>query len=66
MTRPFHEYFIATSHNTYLIEDLKGPASVDGYICALKRAARFIERTLNNSTCMVTKWFCSGCVVIKW
>lgn len=41
----FSDYFIAASYNTYLVEDqLKGPSSVDGYISALKRSCRFIER----------------------
>lgn len=45
MDRPFNEYFIAASNNTYLVEDqLKGPSSVDGYISALKRDCRFLER----------------------
>ena len=44
MDHPFSHYFIATSHNTYLVEDqIKGPSSVDGYIAALKRCSRFIE-----------------------
>jgi hypothetical protein len=38
MCRPFSHYFIATSFNTYLVEDqLKGPSSLDGYTSALKR-----------------------------
>lgn len=44
MDRPFSEYFIATSYNTYLVEDqTSGPASIDGYITALKRNCRFID-----------------------
>uniref|UniRef100_A0A7E4VQ00 Phosphoinositide phospholipase C n=1 Tax=Panagrellus redivivus TaxID=6233 RepID=A0A7E4VQ00_PANRE len=44
MDHHFSKYFIATSHNTYLVEDqIKGPSSVDGYISALKRSCRFIE-----------------------
>jgi hypothetical protein len=44
MTQPFNHYYIATSHNTYLVEDqTKGPSSLDGYISALKRNCRFIE-----------------------
>uniref|UniRef100_A0A0N4ZEL7 Phosphoinositide phospholipase C n=1 Tax=Parastrongyloides trichosuri TaxID=131310 RepID=A0A0N4ZEL7_PARTI len=47
MDHPFNHYFIATSHNTYMVEDqIKGPSSVDGYISALKRACRFIELDL--------------------
>ncbi|KAI1731874.1 phosphatidylinositol-specific phospholipase c, X domain-containing protein [Ditylenchus destructor] len=44
MDQPFHRYFIASSYNTYLVEDqLKGPSSVDGYISSLKRNCRFAE-----------------------
>ncbi|KAI6235589.1 Phosphoinositide phospholipase C [Aphelenchoides besseyi] len=44
MDRPFNEYFIAASYNTYLVEDqTNGPCSIDGYITALKRNCRFIE-----------------------
>ncbi|VDM37165.1 unnamed protein product [Toxocara canis] len=44
MDHPFAHYFIAASHNTYLVEDqLKGPSSSDGYLSALKRNCRFIE-----------------------
>ncbi|CEF67572.1 C2 domain and Phospholipase C, phosphatidylinositol-specific, X domain and Phosphoinositide phospholipase C family and Phospholipase C, phosphatidylinositol-specific, Y domain and EF-hand domain pair and Pleckstrin homology-like domain and Phospholipase C, phosphoinositol-specific, EF-hand-like domain and PLC-like phosphodiesterase, TIM beta/alpha-barrel domain-containing protein [Strongyloides ratti] len=47
MDHPFNHYFIAASHNTYMVEDqLKGPSSVDGYISALKRGCRFIELDL--------------------
>lgn len=44
MKAPFAHYFIAASHNTYLVEDqLHGPSSTDGYLSALKRNCRFIE-----------------------
>lgn len=44
MNQPFSNYFIATSHNTYLVEDqLKGPSSCEGYVAALRRNCRFIE-----------------------
>lgn len=44
MGRHFSHYFIATSFNTYLVEDqLKGPSSLDGYTSALKRNCRYIE-----------------------
>uniref|UniRef100_A0A915ECC4 Phosphoinositide phospholipase C n=1 Tax=Ditylenchus dipsaci TaxID=166011 RepID=A0A915ECC4_9BILA len=47
MDQPMSRYFIATSYNTYLVEDqLKGPSSVDGYISTLKRNCRFIELDL--------------------
>ena len=38
MEKPFSNYFISTSFNTYLVEDqLRGPSSLDGYTSALKR-----------------------------
>ncbi|KAJ3294649.1 1-phosphatidylinositol 4,5-bisphosphate phosphodiesterase delta-4 [Borealophlyctis nickersoniae] len=41
MTRPLTEYFIAASHNTYLLENqLTGESSVEGYIRALQRGCR--------------------------
>uniref|UniRef100_A0A914Z205 Phosphoinositide phospholipase C n=1 Tax=Panagrolaimus superbus TaxID=310955 RepID=A0A914Z205_9BILA len=44
MDHPLSHYFIASSFNTYLVEDqIKGPSSVDGFISALKRCCRFIE-----------------------
>ncbi|XP_041365135.1 inactive phospholipase C-like protein 2 isoform X2 [Gigantopelta aegis] len=44
MTQPLNHYFIASSHNTYLLEDqLKGPSSVDGYISALRKGCRCVE-----------------------
>ncbi|CAD5213613.1 unnamed protein product [Bursaphelenchus okinawaensis] len=47
MSRPFNEYYIAASYNTYLVEDqTQGPCSVDGYITALKRNCRFVEMNL--------------------
>jgi len=58
MTMPFAHYFVASSHRTYLIEDqAEGPSSVDGYICALRRACRLIEREC--PTAMDTwQWTC--------
>ncbi|OQV20118.1 Inactive phospholipase C-like protein 2 [Hypsibius exemplaris] len=44
MTQPLAHYFIASSHNTYLVEDqLKGPSSIEGYIQALINGCRFLE-----------------------
>uniref|UniRef100_A0A915PW44 Phosphoinositide phospholipase C n=1 Tax=Setaria digitata TaxID=48799 RepID=A0A915PW44_9BILA len=44
MNEPFSNYFIASSHNTSLIEDqLKEPADCAGYVAALRRNCRFIE-----------------------
>uniref|UniRef100_A0A914LR22 Phosphoinositide phospholipase C n=1 Tax=Meloidogyne incognita TaxID=6306 RepID=A0A914LR22_MELIC len=44
MEKPFTNYFISTSFNTYLVEDqLRGPSSLDGYTSALKRNCRCIE-----------------------
>ncbi|CAI9533397.1 unnamed protein product [Staurois parvus] len=44
MTQPLCNYFISSSHNTYLMEDqLRGQSSVEGYIRALKRGCRCVE-----------------------
>ncbi|XP_018494709.1 1-phosphatidylinositol 4,5-bisphosphate phosphodiesterase delta-4 [Galendromus occidentalis] len=44
MTRPLNEYFIASSHNTYLLNhQLVGASSVEGYIKAMKRGCRCLE-----------------------
>uniref|UniRef100_A0AC35TUI7 Phosphoinositide phospholipase C n=1 Tax=Rhabditophanes sp. KR3021 TaxID=114890 RepID=A0AC35TUI7_9BILA len=50
MDHPFKNYFIASSFNTYMVEDqVKGPSSVDGYISALKRSCRVIDLDLWDS-----------------
>uniref|UniRef100_H3DAI2 Phosphoinositide phospholipase C n=1 Tax=Tetraodon nigroviridis TaxID=99883 RepID=H3DAI2_TETNG len=42
--QPLCHYFIASSHNTYLMEDqLRGHSSVEGYIRALSRGCRCVE-----------------------
>ncbi|XP_074595068.1 inactive phospholipase C-like protein 1 [Brevipalpus obovatus] len=44
MNQPLSHYFIATSHNTYLLEDqLKGPSSPEGYERALLQGARCVK-----------------------
>uniref|UniRef100_A0A0K0DG65 Phosphoinositide phospholipase C n=1 Tax=Angiostrongylus cantonensis TaxID=6313 RepID=A0A0K0DG65_ANGCA len=40
---PFSKYFIASSHKTYLVDDRRGPVSVDGLSSALERNCRLIE-----------------------
>ncbi|KAM6900644.1 1-phosphatidylinositol 4,5-bisphosphate phosphodiesterase delta-1a [Xenentodon cancila] len=44
MSQPLNQYFISSSHNTYLMEDqLKGPSSTEAYIKALMKSCRCVE-----------------------
>ncbi|XP_048191002.1 1-phosphatidylinositol 4,5-bisphosphate phosphodiesterase zeta-1 [Perognathus longimembris pacificus] len=44
MTQPLNDYFISSSHNTYLISDqLVGPSDLWGYVSALVKGCRCLE-----------------------
>ncbi|KAF4506746.1 hypothetical protein G6O67_006799 [Ophiocordyceps sinensis] len=44
LDRPMNEYFISSSHNTYLLgRQVAGQSSVEGYIAALARGCRCVE-----------------------
>ncbi|XP_051010589.1 1-phosphatidylinositol 4,5-bisphosphate phosphodiesterase zeta-1 [Acomys russatus] len=44
MNQPLNDYFISSSHNTYLVSDqLMGPSDIWGYISALVKGCRCLE-----------------------
>ncbi|XP_055132965.1 1-phosphatidylinositol 4,5-bisphosphate phosphodiesterase zeta-1 isoform X2 [Symphalangus syndactylus] len=44
MTHPLNDYFISSSHNTYLVSDqLVGPSDLWGYVSALVKGCRCLE-----------------------
>ncbi|VDP05253.1 unnamed protein product [Soboliphyme baturini] len=63
MTLPLPNYFICSTHNTYLCgHQLVGDATIEGYIMALKKGARLLESEVS-VFCAHLVLFNSNCAV---